>query len=69
MRPCYHLDMIPKVVHEYFKALGKKGGRKGGRAGGKARAAKLSPERRSAIAKAAITARWETYRQRRDLEW
>lgn len=59
--------MIPKVVHEYFKALGKKGGRKGGAAGGRARAAKLSPERRSAIAKAAITARWDAYRQRREM--
>jgi hypothetical protein len=31
---------------------------KGGKAGGKARAAKLSKESRSAIAKAAATARW-----------
>ncbi len=37
-----------------FKALGKKGGLKGG----KARAEKLSPERRTEIAKKAATARW-----------
>jgi hypothetical protein len=34
-------------------------GRKGGLKGGKARAAKLSPERRKEIAKAAIKKRWE----------
>lgn len=33
-------------------------GRKGGLKGGKARAAKLSPERRSEIAKRAAAARW-----------
>ena len=33
-------------------------GRKGGLKGGKARAAKLSPEERSAIARKAATARW-----------
>ena len=33
-------------------------GRKGGLIGGKARAAKLSPEQRSAIAKKAAAARW-----------
>jgi hypothetical protein len=33
-------------------------GRLGGRSGGKARAAKLSPEERSAIAKRAAEARW-----------
>jgi hypothetical protein len=33
-------------------------GRKGGEAGGKARAAKLTPAERSAIARAAADARW-----------
>ena len=33
-------------------------GRLGGKKGGKARAAKLTPEERSAIAKKAATARW-----------
>ena len=37
-----------------FKALGRLGGLKGG----KARAAKLSPERRTEIAKKAAVARW-----------
>lgn len=35
-------------------------GRKGGLKGGKARAAKLSPKRRSEIAKRAAQARWKT---------
>jgi hypothetical protein len=35
-------------------------GRKGGLKGGKARAAKLSPEERSAIARKAAQARWAT---------
>jgi hypothetical protein len=34
-------------------------GRKGGKKGGPARAAKLTPERRSEIARNAVTARWE----------
>lgn len=34
-------------------------GRKGGLKGGKARAAKLSPEKRSEIAKKAASARWK----------
>ena len=34
-------------------------GRRGGLKGGKARAAKLSPEERSAIAKKAAKARWD----------
>lgn len=35
-------------------------GRKGGKKGGKARAAKLSPERRSEIARKAAIARWSS---------
>jgi hypothetical protein len=38
-------------------------GRRGGLKGGKARAAKLSPERRSEIAHAAAIARWSRDRQ------
>ena len=47
----------PKKQHrEYdYKALGRKGGLKGG----KARAAKLTPEQRSAIARKAAQVRWE----------
>jgi len=40
----------------HFVALGSEGGKKGG----KARAKRLSPERRSAIAKKAAKARWKT---------
>lgn len=43
-------------------ALGKLGGPKGG----KARAAKLTPEERSEIARKAATKRWETRRVRQD---
>ncbi len=39
-------------------------GRKGGLKGGDARAAKLTPERRSEIAKRAAERRWATYRSR-----
>ena len=35
-------------------------GRKGGKKGGKARAAKLSPEKRRAIAKKAASTRWKS---------
>ena len=46
-----------KSVQEFdAKALGRKGGLKGG----KARAEKLTPERRSEIAKKAAQARWKT---------
>lgn len=38
-------------------------GRRGGLKGGPARAAKLSPEERSAAAKRAATARWDKHRQ------
>jgi hypothetical protein len=42
----------------HFVALGSAGGKKGG----KARAKRLSPERRSAIAKKAAKARWKNNR-------
>jgi hypothetical protein len=41
-------------------------GRRGGLKGGKARAAKLSPEERSAIAKAAAESRWRANEQQRE---
>jgi len=44
------------------EAVGVPTGRNGGLKGGPARAAKLSPERRSEIAKKAAKARWETSR-------
>ena len=70
----YHLGMVKRIKREHdfavtafntvqqategkgidFKALGRKGGLKGG----KVRASRLSPERRSEIAKKAAKARW-----------
>jgi hypothetical protein len=49
-----------KKKNKSAQALGKLGGLKGG----KARAAKLSPERRTAIAKKAAKARWATKHQK-----
>lgn len=40
-----------------------KAGRKGGKKGGKARAVKLSPSKRSQIAKKAAKARWDSRQQ------
>ena len=47
-------EITPEERHAAAVALGRLGGRKGG----KARAAKLTPEQRSAIAKKAAQARW-----------
>ena len=47
--------MAKKKKNPHAVALGKLGGKKGG----KARAAKLSPERRSEIARLAAKARWD----------
>ena len=47
--------MAKKKKNPHAVALGKLGGKKGG----KARAAKLSPERRSEIARLAARARWD----------
>ena len=48
--------MSPKNRHAV--ALGRLGGKAGGKKGGKARAKKLSPERRSEIARIAALSRW-----------
>jgi hypothetical protein len=47
--------MAKRKKNPHAVALGKLGGKKGG----KARAAKLSPERRSEIARLAARARWD----------
>lgn len=47
--------MAKRKKNPHAVALGKLGGKKGG----KARAAKLSPERRSEIARQAARARWD----------
>ena len=53
---------LPKKIAAMFRRAGKIGGKiggsKGGKIGGPARAAKLTPEQRSAIAKKAAAARW-----------
>lgn len=42
-------------------------GRKGGKKGGKARAAKLSPARRTEIARKAAKARWESKKEKEEV--
>jgi hypothetical protein len=49
------LEIPPDVRNPHFVAIGSEGGKKGG----KARAKRLSPQRRSAIAKKAAKARWK----------
>jgi hypothetical protein len=46
----------PSSISEYLSQIGRKGGLKGG----KARAAKLSPARRKAIAQKAAKKRWKS---------
>lgn len=48
------LDPSPDTISAVMAAMGRKGGKKGG----KARAAKLSPAKRKAIAMKAAQARW-----------
>lgn len=50
-------DVTPEPVPEKAGAA-VESGRRGGKIGGKARAAKLSPERRSEIARKAAASRW-----------
>jgi hypothetical protein len=49
---------VPEEVREYFRELARKG--KYPQKGGKARARKLTPEQRTAIAKQAAAARWKS---------
>ena len=51
-------EKTPKKKNPHAAALGKLGGVKGG----KSRAKKLSPERRSEIARKAAKARWQRHR-------
>lgn len=50
---------IPLTPEDIIKAAAAALGRKGGLKGGKARAAALTPKRRSEIAKKAAKARWQ----------
>ena len=52
-------ELPPNTVSAVMAAMGRKGGKKGGRA----RAANLSAERRTAIAKKAARARWKKNRK------
>lgn len=51
-------EMTPELIPEK-DAVAVESGRRGGLIGGKARAKKLSPERRSEIARRAAAKRWE----------
>jgi len=53
---------MAKKKNPHAVALGKMGGVKGG----KLRAAKLSPERRSEIARKAVLTRWAKHKNRKD---
>ncbi len=48
-------EEVPEIIKLVMQEMGRRGGMKGG----KARAAKLSSERRSEIAKTAAAARWK----------
>jgi len=50
--------MDPKVISQVMQAMGRKGGKKGGKKGAKMRAAALTPEQRSKIARKAAKTRW-----------
>lgn len=56
--------MAHRIVRQHTEGekptSAQKSGRKGGLSGGKARAEKLSPEKRSEIAKKAAEARWRS---------
>ena len=55
-------DPEAEAMREFARKLGQRGGKKGG----KARAEKLTPEQRSAIAKKAAEARWAKKRQQEE---
>jgi hypothetical protein len=50
--------MDPKVISQVMQEMGRKGGKKGGKKGAKMRAAALTPEQRSQIARIAAKTRW-----------
>ena len=56
------VDVMAKRKNPHAVALGKIGGSKGG----KVRAAKLSPEQRSEIARKAVLARWAKHKKKDD---
>jgi hypothetical protein len=50
--------MDPKLISKVMREMGRKGGKKGGKKGAKMRAAALTSEQRSQIARKAARARW-----------
>jgi general stress protein YciG len=52
-------EKLPAEFRKYLSKLGRKGGLKGG----PARAASMTPERRSEIARKAVMARWNKKKQ------
>lgn len=58
MGETYEPVAVAATISEYLAAIGKRGGIKGG----KVRAEKLSPERKSEIARKAAQARWKDKR-------
>lgn len=59
-------DSDAPMDNEEMKRYAREFARKGGLKGGPARAAKLSPERRSAIARKAVKKRWKNYRAKKN---
>ena len=52
------LIMDPNLISKVMQEMGRKGGKKGGKKGAKMRAAALTPEQRSQIARKAAKSRW-----------
>jgi hypothetical protein len=50
--------MDPTLISKVMQEMGRKGGKKGGKKGAKMRAAALTSEQRSQIARKAARARW-----------
>jgi hypothetical protein len=50
--------MDPELISKVMREMGRKGGKKGGRKGAKVRMDRLTPERRTEIARNAAKARW-----------
>jgi hypothetical protein len=50
--------MDPKLISRVMQEMGRKGGKKGGKKGAKMRAAALTSEQRSQIARKAAKSRW-----------
>jgi hypothetical protein len=56
--------MDPNLISKVMQEMGRKGGKKGGKKGAKMRAAALTPEQRSQIARKAAKSRWAKARKK-----